>query len=54
MFGFDVASTTFSCPPVGTSVDYDVGSDAVSSPCLHPKVISKLANNKVLMEFFII
>ena len=28
MFGFDVASTTFSCPPVGTSVDSDVGSDA--------------------------
>ena len=51
MFDLMLHPLTFSCPPVGTSVDSDVGSDAVSSPCLHPKVISKLANNKVLMEF---
>ena len=53
MFGFDVESTTFSCPPDDTSVVSDVGSEVVSSPCLQPNVISKLANNKVLMEFFI-
>ena len=54
MFGTEVSSTTFSCPPELTSVVSEVVSDVAYSFCLQPMAMNKLANNNVLIDFFII
>ena len=54
MFGDEVSSTTPYCPADCVSVVSVVDADADSLLFLQPKAISKLANNKVVIDFFII